>query len=149
MTTMQPLQFLVPVGVLADFEQVIPIAALVLVLVNMGTRLLGYRKHRKEVKDGKESLSWYTPHIVSSLVLLFVSFAFLVVAPHGGMVLSVLVLGMVMTDFFEFESRNVEARNAMSLERPKAGLVASVFVLLYAAYQALFFLIQDYWNLVI
>ncbi|MFC4358769.1 hypothetical protein ACFO0N_12530 [Halobium salinum] len=146
---MQPLQFLVPVGVLADFERAIAIAALVLVLVNMATRLLSYRKHRSQVEDGQEDLSWYAPHIVSSLVLLFVSFMFLIVAPHGGMVLSVLVLGMVITDFFEFEARNVEARNALSLERPKAGLVASVFVLLYASYQALFFLIAPFWNAVI
>lgn len=149
MTTMQPLQFLVPVGALAEFETLIPIAALVLVLVNMATRLLGFRKHRSQVESGDESLSWYAPHIASSLVLLLASFAFLIVEPHGGMVLSVLVLGMVMADFFEFEARNVEARNALSLELPKAGLVASAFVLLYAGYQALFFLIKPLWDAVI
>ncbi len=44
---------------------------------------------------------------------------------HGGMVLSVLVLGAVITDFFEFESRKVEARRDIPLERPKGAIVAA------------------------
>jgi hypothetical protein len=146
---MQPLQFLVPLDPLADYERLLAVAAFVLVLVNMGTRLLSHRKHREAVENGGEDLDWYGPHIVASLLLFLVSLLFMIVAPHGGMVLSVLVLGTVIADFFEHEARNVEARNAMSLERPKAGLVASVFVLMYAGYQALFFLIKPLWSAIV
>ncbi|MFC6724774.1 hypothetical protein ACFQE1_10390 [Halobium palmae] len=146
---MQPLQFFVPVGALAEFERAVVVVAFVLVLANMATRLLGYRKHRQKVEDGEEDLGWYVPHIVTSLLLVLASFAFMIVEPHGGMVLSVLVVGMVITDFFDFEARSVEARNGLSFERPKASVVASVVVLLYAAFQALFFLVKPLWNVII
>lgn len=146
---MQPLQFLVPVGVLAEFEQVIPVVAFVLVLANIATRLLGHRKHRKQVENGDEDLGWYVPHLITSFLLVLVSFAYLIVEPHAGMVLSVLVVGTLVTDFFEVEARNVEARNTLSLEKPKAAVVASVFVLLYAGFQALFFLVEPIWSAIV
>lgn len=146
---MQPLQFLVPLGVLTEFEGLIKFAILVLVLLNMGSRILGYNKQKKQVDDGEEALGHYLPHMVTSLLLVLASFAFLIVDPHGGMVMSVLVLGMVLADFFEHESRNVEARNGLEFERPKAAITASLVVLLYAAFQSLFFLIQGPWNAII
>ena len=71
------------------------------------------------------------------------------IAHHGGMVMSVLVLGAVITDFFEFESRKVEARRDLSLERPKGSLVAAVLVLMYASYQALFWVIEAPWDAIV
>jgi hypothetical protein len=58
------------------------------------------------------------------------------------MVLSVLVLGLFLTDFFEFEARKVEARRDVPLDRPKGSIAAGMLVLAYAGYQALFFLIE-------
>jgi len=55
----------------------------------------------------------------------------------------------MLTDFFEYESRLVEARQDLPLERPKGALVASTFVFLYIAYQSLFFVIQPLWELVV
>ncbi|EJN60496.1 hypothetical protein SAMN04487950_2152 [Halogranum rubrum] len=146
---MQPLQFLVPIDALAEVEGLLKYAILGLVLVNMVTRILAHSKQRKQVDDDDSNLSRWLPHSVVSILLLLASFAFMIVEPHGGMVMSVLVLGMFVADFFEFEARQVEARNGLDFERPKAAITASVIVLLYAAFQSLFFLVKDYWNLVI
>lgn len=150
---MQPLQFLVPLDGLDAVEPVLKYVIVVLVLINMVTRLLAHRSHVKQVEDDDgddESLSRYFPHSVTNLLLLFASFVFLLIDPHPGTVLSVLVIGLFLTDFFEYESRRVEARSkSLALERPKAALGASVLVLMYAAYESLFFLIADYWNAII
>jgi hypothetical protein len=147
---MEPLQFLVPVGRLEAVSGVLPYVALALVLANMVTRKLAHRTHVRQAEEGgDEAIGHYLPHAAVSLLLLLTSFAYLVVAPHAGMVLSVLVAGMVLADFFELEARQVEARNDMTIESPKSALVASVLVLLYAAYQALFFIVQPYWTQVV
>jgi hypothetical protein len=86
---------------------------------------------------------------VTTVLLVLASFAFLVVAPHGGMVMSVLVLAIFLADFFEFESRKVEARNELEMERPKAAVTASVVALLYAGYQTLFFVIEPVWSAIV
>jgi hypothetical protein len=52
----------------------------------------------------------------------------------------------VLADLFEFESRNVEARNDMPIEAPKSAIVTSALILLYAGYYAFFFLVADVWN---
>ena len=149
---MQPLQFAVPLDGLDAIEPALKYAILLLVLVNMVTRLLAHRSHveQAESDDSDESLSRYLPHSITTLLLIFASFLFLIIDPHPGTVLSVLVLGLFLTDFFEFESRRVEARSkALELERPKAAVGASILVLMYAAYESLFFLIADYWNAII
>ncbi|KTG22509.1 DUF7313 family protein [Haloferax profundi] len=146
---MHPLQFLVPLDQLAAVEPVIPFAILALVLANFATRFLAHRSHVKQANDGADELSRFLPHSFTSGGLVLVSFLYLLVEPHGGMVMTVLVVGMFLTDFFEFEARNVEARNDRPLDRPNGGLTASVLVLLYAAYQSLFFLVADVWNAVI
>lgn len=146
---MQPLQFLVPIDALAEVEGLLKYAILGLVLINMVTRILAHSKQRKQLDDDDSNLSRWLPHSVTSILVVLASFAFMIVEPHGGMVMSVLVLGMFVADFFEFEARQVEARNGLDFERPKAAIMASVIVLLYAAFQSLFFLVKDYWNLVI
>ncbi|WP_224332418.1 DUF7313 family protein [Haloprofundus halobius] len=146
---MQLLQFIVPLDALEAIAPALPAVILVLVLANMATRFLGHRAHVRQARDDDPELTRYTPHTLTSGALVVASLLYLVVAPHGGMVMSVLVLGMFVADFFEFEARQVEARNKMTVERPKGGLAASVLVLLYAAFQSLFFLIADVWTQII
>jgi hypothetical protein len=148
---MQPLQFLVPLDPLVAAESVIPFVVLALVVANMVTRLLAHRTHVRQAEEGDDDdlVSRYTPHTVTTVLLVLASFAFLIVAPHGGMVMSVLVLGVFLADFFEFESRKVEARNEMTMERPKAALTASFVALLYAGFQSLFFLVEPIWTAII
>lgn len=145
---MEPLQFLVPVEGLLAVEEVLPYVALVLVLANMVTRFLGHRSHVREAEENGE-ISRYAPHVASSIALVFGSFAYMLVAPHGGMVLSVLVVGTVLADFFEFESRQVEVRNDMTIERPKSALTGSLLVLLYAGYQSIFFVVEPIWSAIV
>ncbi|WP_224269807.1 DUF7313 family protein [Haloprofundus salinisoli] len=145
---MQPLQFIVPLDGLEAIAPALPAVILVLVLANMATRFLGHRAHARQARDDEE-ITRYTPHSLTSVALVVASFLFLIVEPHGGMVMSVLVVGMFLTDFFEFEARQVEARNGMPVERPKGGLAASVLVLLYAAFQSLFFLVADIWTQIV
>jgi hypothetical protein len=146
---MQPLQFIVPVGALESVAGLLPYAVLVLLLANMVTRVVAHRRHEAAVEDGAESLSRVLPHELTNVALILASFAYLVVAPHSGMVTTVLVAGVVVSDFFEFEARNVEARNGLEFERPKASIVTSVLALLYAAYVSLFFLIEPVWSQIV
>jgi hypothetical protein len=146
---MQLLQFAVPLDALEAFDAVLPYVILVLVLVTMATRFLAHRTHVKQAEEDADSVSHYLPHWIAFGLLIVASFAFTVLEPHGGAVLSTLVLGTFITDFFEFEARRVEARNNMAIEPPKGSLVAATFVLLYAAYQSLFVYIEGYWSAIV
>lgn len=143
------LQFVVPVGALEALGPYIPHVALVLVLVNLFTRLRAHGVHARQVEEGAEDLDRYVPHTLSSMALVLTSFAFLIVEPHGGMVLSVLVIAMFLADVFEFEARRVEARNDMTFERPKGAIAAWVFVLLYAGFQSLFVFVEPVWSAIV
>ncbi|MFB6102731.1 MAG: hypothetical protein ABEJ73_09210 [Haloplanus sp.] len=146
---MQPLQFVVPVGALDALEPYIAHVVLALVVVNMFTRIRAHAVHERQVEDGAEELSRYLPHSATSIALVLASFAFLIVEPHGGMVMTVIVVGLFLSDFFEFESRQVEARNDMTFERPKGAVAASLLALLYAGYQSLFVFIQPVWSAIV
>lgn len=146
---MQPLQFAVPIGVLDALEPYIAHVVLALVLVNMFTRIRAHAVHERRVEDGAEELSRYTPHSATTFALVLASFVFLLVEPHGGMVMSVIAVGLLLTDFFEFESRQVEARNDMTFERPKGAVAASLLALLYAGYQSLFVFIEPIWSAIV
>lgn len=136
-------------GPLDQLHGVIEEVILVLVLANFVTRFLAHRRHVKQYEDGgAEAISRYVPHVASNLLLVLASFYFLTVHHHAGIVMSVLVLGLFLTDFFEYESRKVEARREIPLERPKGALVASLFVFLYASYQALFWVLAGPWSAV-
>ena len=147
---MQPLQFAVP---LLDFlevaENYLIYVVLVLVLANMATRVLAHNRHEKQAEDDSKELSRYMPHTATNVLLILGSMLYLVTEPHSGMVTAILVLGVFLSDFFEFEAREVEARTDNPIERPKASIAASVLLLLYVAYVGLFFLVKDYWNLVV
>ncbi|SIQ98499.1 hypothetical protein SAMN05421858_1029 [Haladaptatus litoreus] len=141
---MQALSLLGPIDVL---EPVIEFLVLGLVLVNMVTRLLAFRNYRKQARDDdRETIDRWVPHELSNVLLVLVSFYYLTLHHHGGIVLSMLVLGLFITDFFEVEARSVEMRRGVPLDKPKAALTASFVVFLYAAYQSVFFLIEPLWN---
>ena len=120
-----------------------------LVILNMVTRILAHRTHVDQAEDGADAISRYVPHEAANVVLILASFYYLTVAHHAGMILSMLVVGMFLTDFFEFEARKVEARRDEPLDRPKAAVVGSLFVLSYAAYQTLFFIVEPLWNSIV
>ena len=123
---------------------------LVLVLVNIGARALEYRSIKKEVREGGvEAVSRSAARVATDILLIVSAFYFTTVEYHAGMVLSMLVVGLVLTDLFEFESRLVEARRDLEIERPKAAIAASVLLLAYSAYTSLFFLVKGIWNSVI
>ena len=149
---MPPLQFLVPISILEAVAPILPFVILGFAVANMVTRILQHSRHESQAESGEddEALARWLPHTVTTLGLIFSSFLFLIVEPHGGMVMSVLALTVFVSDFFEFESRCVEARSkSKELERPIAAIGASVFALLYAGYQSLFFVIEPLWNSVI
>jgi hypothetical protein len=145
---MEPLSLLGPID--AFFEDVIAIEYVVfaLVLFNMGTRWWAYRDYRKQARsdDHDEELSRNVLHEASNVVLVLASFYLLSLHHHAGIVLSTLVLGLFITDFFEFEAREVELRNEEELSSPKGALTASLVVFLYAGYLSLFFVIEPIWN---
>ena len=121
-----------------------------LVLANFGTRLVAHRQHEAQYEaGGAEALTRHPAHVATNVALVVVSFFYMTIAHHGGMVMSVLVLGAVITDFFEFESRKVEARRDIPLERPKGSLVAAVVVFMYAGYQSLFWIIKGPWSSIV
>ena len=147
---MQPLQFAVPLlDLLEALEGYLIYVVLALVVANMVTRVLAHNRHEKQAEDDDRELSRYAPHTATNVGLLLASMLYLVVEPHSGMVTAVLVLGVFFSDFFEFEARQVEARTNNPIERPKASIASSVVLLLYAAYVGLFFLVKDYWNMVV
>lgn len=111
-----------------------------LVFVNMVTRFIAHRRHVDQYDDGgAEAITRWIPHEISNVVIMLAAFYFTTVQQHGGVVISMLVVGMVITDFFEFESRKVEARRDMPLDIPKAAYTAWGLALLYAIYQAFFY----------
>ena len=131
-------------------EPVIGFVLLGLVVVNMATRGLAFRSYRRQARDGgAEAISRYLPLEATNVALILGSFYYLTLEHHAGMVLSVLVLGMFVSDFFEFEARKVEARRDVPLEPPNSSIAASVLVLLYAGYVTLFFVVEPLWNAVI
>ena len=145
---MQPLALFGPVD--AILQPIIEYVLLVLVVANMATRFQAHRANvRAAREEGPEAVSRSTVHELSSVLLVVGSFYLLTVQHHAGMVLSVLVLGLFITDFFEFEARRVEAQEERPLDSPKAAIGASVVVLLYAAYLSVFFLVEPLWNAVV
>ena len=145
---MDPLQFLVPLGWLAAVGPALPYAILVMAVANLATRHLEYRQHVEQAAD-RDSVDQYTPHAFTNVGLLLLSLLFTVSAPVSGTILSIVVITMVIADLFEFEARNVEARNDIRIEAPKSAIAASLLVLLYAGYYALFFLVSDVWNQIV
>lgn len=131
----------------AALMPIIEYVILGLVVLNLVTR---YLAHRATVdgfeRRGVDGIGHYTPHVAANVLLLVANFYYITVDQHYGVTIGVLILALVLTDFFEVEARRVEARNEMPLERPKAAMGLSVIVLVFAAYIALYFLVEPYWQ---
>jgi len=128
---------------------VIEYVVLGLVVVNLLTRLQAHRLHVRQAASGAETLTRYPLHEASNAVLVLATLYFLTIQPHPGMVLSVIVIGMLIADFFEFEGRQLELRQNWSLDQPKGAMFVSVLALLYASYISLFWVVKPLWNLVV
>jgi hypothetical protein len=139
---MYALQFLVPLGWIETIGPLLPIAILTLVVVNLITRLLSHRKHKQQVAADDAELDRYPPHVFTTTGVVVLGLLFTIYRPTSGMILMIPVIGLFITDFFEYESREVEARNDMTFEQPKAGIAVSLLVLVYAAYYGLPFLYE-------
>jgi hypothetical protein len=122
---------------------------LVLALLNAGTRWRAHREHSRQAAEGAETLDRDRLHTLSNILLILGSFYYLSLHPHGGMVMSVLVVTLVVTDLFEFESRLVEVGGEFDLEPPRAAVAASVLVIGYAAYVSLFFVVKPIWSAIV
>lgn len=129
-------------------EPYIKYLVLILVIANMATRHREYQRHVDAVERDEDTLERYRPHVASNVLLVLASFYLLSVEYHSGVVLSILVLGLFISDFFDFEARQVEVRNDLELEHPKASIFASGLVFLYAAYLAVFFIVEPAWRLI-
>jgi hypothetical protein len=136
-------------GLDAALGGVIEYVILALVVVNIGTRLFAHRQHKAQADEGAEAMGRSIVHEVSNVVLVLVSLYYLTLHHHGGMVMSVLVLGLFLTDFFEFEARKVEARRGIEIERPKGAIAASLLALAYAAFQSVFFIVEPIWTSIV
>jgi hypothetical protein len=123
---------------------------LVFAVANVMARAVAHRSTVRQAEQGDaEDISRHPALVATHVLLVLSAFYYTTVHYHGGIVISVLVLGMVLSDFFEFEARKVEARNELPIERPKSAIVASLFVLAYAAYISIFFIIKPYWTQVV
>jgi hypothetical protein len=121
---------------------------LALVVLNFVSRRVAHSAHKRQAENDEE-LSRHPFHSFTTWGLVLLSFYYLTLHHHAGMMLSILVLGTFLADFFEFEARKVEVREGKELETPKGALVTGTFTLLYIGYLTVFFLIKPYWSQVI
>ncbi len=105
-----------------------------LVVINLITRYLAHQKQISAASSEQLAVSRHSLHETSNVLLILASFYYLTLHHHSGIVLTILVLGVVITDLFEFEARNVEARNDFDFEPPKGAILISILVFFYAAY---------------
>ena len=128
---------------------VIGYVMLVLIVLNMIGRGVEYNRIASQAEEGAEAISRNPLRVATNFLLVVGGFYYLTVERHAGMIVSLLVVGLFLTDFFEFESRKVEARQGWEIERPWGAIGASTVALLYITYQALFFVVSPYWNAVV
>ena len=128
---------------------VIGYVMLVLIVLNTVGRGVEYSRITSQAEEGVEAISRHPLRVATNFLLVVGGFYYLTVERHAGMIVSLLVVGLFLTDFFEFESRKVEARQGWDVERPWGAIGASAVALLYIAYQALFFLVRPYWSAVV
>jgi hypothetical protein len=124
---------------------------LVLAVASFLTRKVAFDAHRQTAAEegDDEAIQRHPLHVVTIWGLVLASLYYLTLHHHSGVVLSTLVLGMFISDFFEFESYRVDVREDRLLDRPKAAIAANVVVLLYALYISLFFVVAPLWNAVV
>ncbi len=144
---MDLLQFLVPLGWIETVGPIIPIAILVLVIANIGTRIKENRMQAQQAKNDEE----ITRHPLNTFVtmgIVTLGLLFVVYRPTSGMILMLPIIGLFIADVFEFEGRRVEADNDLDFEWPKATLFSLGLALIYAAYYALAPLYGPYLDLI-
>jgi len=122
----------------AIFFPIIEPILLIGAVVNLVTRLLAHRSHIKQNEEEKGSLQRFVIHEISNGILIIFSLYYMTLHHHGGMILSLMVLAMVLADIFEFEARLVESRGGMKIELPKGSIVGSALVLTYVLYIVMF-----------
>ena len=127
----------------------IALVMLVLIVVNMAARAVEFGRIKRQAEEGAEAISRNPLRVVTNFLLVIGAFYYLSVERHAGMIISVLVLGVFLTDLFEFESRKVEARQGWNLDRPWGAIGASLVAFLYIAYQALFFLVAPFFEMIV
>lgn len=126
-------------GQLVGEVLVIEAVLLGLILVNMAARALAHRRHRSQAAEGgDEAISRHPLHSLTNGLLVLAAFYYLTLHHHAGIVTSAIVVTVVLTDIFEFESRRVEARREIDVERPKAAIAGSLLALVYVGYVAFF-----------
>jgi len=118
----------------AIFFPIIEPILLIGAVVNLVTRFLAHRSHIKQNEEEKGSLQRFVIHEISNGILIIFSLYYMTLHHHGGMILSLMVLAMVLADIFEFEARLVESRGGMEIELPKGSIVGSALVLTYVLY---------------
>lgn len=145
---MDPLQFLVPLGWIEVVGPMLPFAIFTLALANVATRHRAYSQHVDQAAE-RDEVDQYLPHVFTNFGLLIVCLLFTLHNVTGGAILSVIVLTMVIADLFEFEARNVEARNDMTIEKPKSAIVTSLLVLVWTVYYVLVAANLQIWDAII
>lgn len=149
---MQPLSLFGPIdAVLGSGERpLILYVLLILAIVNIITRAIAHRSNVNDAREqGADAIGQHPAHVASTILLILASFYLMTIEVHSGVVLSILVVGMFITDFFELEALRVEARNDRSLSRPNGAIAASVLVLLYAGFLSVFFVVAPIWNAIV
>lgn len=124
-------------------------AVLAMVVLNFVSRRVAHGTHKQQAEEGADALSWHPFHAVTSWALVLLSLYYTTLHAHSGVVLSTLVLGTFVADFFELEARKVEVREGLDLDMPKGAMAAATLTLLYAAFLSLFFLVKPYWTQVV
>ncbi|PSP36554.1 hypothetical protein BRC63_08340 [Halobacteriales archaeon QH_10_70_21] len=120
-----------------------------LIVLNMVGRGIEYNRIAAQAEAGADAISRHPLRVATNFLLVVGGFYYLTVERHAGLIVSLLVVGLFLTDFFEFESRKVEARQGWEVERPWGAIGASAVALMYIAYQALFFLVEPLWSAVV
>jgi hypothetical protein len=128
---------------------VIGYVMLVLVVVNVAARGIEYDRIVDQAEEGAAALTRHPLRVATNFLLVVGAFYYLTVDRHAGLIVSLLVVSLFLTDFFEFEARKVEARQGLEIDRPWSAIGASSVALLYVAYQTLFFLVKPYWSAVV
>jgi hypothetical protein len=149
---MSLLQFAVPIGALDAVGPILPFAILILLVVNLLTRYIQHKNHRVQaaIAEDDAAIRRFAPHSFTTMGAVVLALAYLITAPHGGMIMTALVLAVLFTDLFEYEARLVEARSkSLEISTPTSALGATAVAILYAAYQAVFFLIEPIWSTIV
>lgn len=121
-----------------------------LVLLNAATRRIGHGRHVDQYESGgADAIDRFTPHTIANVLLLLAAFYYTTISFQAGVLLVVMVVGVVITDLFEFEARLVEARKDAPLEMPKGSFAAWGLAAVYVAYRSLFFVVAPIWDAIV